>query len=399
MKDRKLKTIRSGAQRRLYLDPNLQIMFGVTFMVLLGVLSVMPVLPVLTVKLNAPAHSIGLVVSLFALPGVFLAPLVGILADRVGRKKVLVAALLIFGLFGTACGFARSFETLLVLRVLQGVGMAPIGILNATLVGDLYEGVERMAAMGYVGTVLSIGTAVLPAVGGALALLGWNYPFMLPVLAIPLALLVQFVLKNPEPHNTHAFMEYLRQALCVIATKRALGLFSLTFFTFVLLYGPYVTYIPMLLNRRFGLSTAMIGLIISVASLATGLASSQVGRLATRFQDVVILRTSFFFFLASMVLIPFVPAYWGFLVPLGLFGVAMGLGSPSRITLLTALAPANQRAAVMAANGMIQRLGQTVAPVIMGVVLASLGMDAIFWVGAGIAVCAVAVALWTVKAK
>ncbi len=391
------KSHRSEAARKLYLDPNLQIMFGVTLMVLLGVLSVMPVLPELTVELGVPARSIGLVVTVFALPGVFLAPVAGILADRVGRKKVLVAALLIFGLFGTACGFARTFETLLVLRLLQGVGMAPIGILNATVIGDLYDGTERIAAMGYVGTVLSIGTAVLPAVGGSLALLGWNYPFMLPVVAIPLALLVLFALKNPEPHNTHAFMDYLRGALSVIATRRALGLFSLTFFTFMLLYGPYVSYIPLLLKERFGLSTAMIGLIVSVSSVFTGLASSQLGRLATRFRDVSILRASFILFLASMVTIPFVPEFWAFLLPLGLFGAAMGLGGPSRIALLTGLAPANQRAAVMAANGMIQRLGQTVAPVIMGAVLASLGMDAVFWTGAALAVCMVAVAGWVIE--
>ncbi len=366
-------------------------------MVLLGVLSVMPVLPELTTALGIPERSIGLVVTVFALPGVLLAPVAGILADRVGRKKVLVSALLIFGVFGTACGFARDFETLLVFRLLQGVGMAPIGVLNATLIGDLYEGTERITAMGYVGTVLSMGSALLPALGGVLALLGWNYPFMLPVLAVPLAFLVLFVLKNPEPHTTHAFMDYLKGAFSVISTRRALGLFLLTFLTFMLLYGPYVTYIPLLLQKRFGLSTAMVGLIVSVSSLFTGISASQLGRLAARFRDVTILRASFLLFLAAMVMIPFVFNAWVFIVPLSLFGAAMGLGGPSRITLLTGLAPANQRAAVMAANGMVQRFGQTTAPAIMGAVLASVGMDGVFWAGAAVALTMVVVASWAVE--
>lgn len=387
----------SSDRRKLYLDTNLQVMFGVTLMVLLGVSSIMPVLPELAVELGVPARSIGLVVTLFALPGVLLAPVAGILADRVGRKKILVISLLIFGLFGTACGFADSFETLLTLRLLQGVGMAPIGVLNATLIGDLYEGTDRITAMGYVGTVMSIGAAGLPAVGGILALLGWNYPFMLPVVAIPLAILVQYSLNNPEPHNTHGFMDYAKGALSVIATKRALGLFLLTFLTFLILYGPFVTYTPLLLKERFGLSTAMIGLIIGVSALFTGLASSQLGRLATLFRDVSILNASFVLFLVSMVLIPFVPEVWMFLVPLGCFGAAMGLGGPSRITLLTGLAPTNQRAAVMAANGMVQRLGQTVAPILMGAVLAGFGMDAVFWAGAVVAGCMIAVATWSIE--
>jgi MFS family permease len=393
------KPFMSSDMRKLYLDANLQIMFGVTLMVILGVSSVMPVLPELAIELGVPARSIGLVVTVFALPGVVLAPVAGILADRVGRKKVLVAALLIFGVFGTSCGFAESFETLLILRLLQGVGMAPIGVLNSTLIGDLYEGTERITAMGYMGTVLSIGAAGLPAIGGTLALLGWHYPFMLPVVSIPLAILVQFSLNNPEPHNTHGFMDYAKGALSVIATKRAIGLFSLTFLTFLILYGPFVTYTPLLLQERFGLSPAMIGLIVAVSSLFTGLAASQLGRLATRFQDVSILSASFVLFLASMVLIPFVPKVWMFLVPLGLFGAAMGLGGPSRITMLTGLAPANQRAAIMAANGMIQRLGQTVAPILMGAVLAGFGMDAVFWAGAVVAGCMIAVTTWSVEGQ
>ena len=376
-----------GKRRKLYLDTNLQIMFGVTLMVILGVSSVMPVLPELTVKLGVPAQSIGLVVTLFALPGVLLAPVAGILADRVGRKKVLVVALLIFGLFGTACGFVNNFESLLVFRLLQGVGMAPIGVLNATLIGDLYDGTERITAMGYLGTVLSIGMAVLPAVGGTLALLGWNYPFMLPAVAIPLAILVQFHLKNPEPHSKYRFMHYMKGALSVIATKRAIGLFSLTFLTFMILYGPFVTYIPLLLRDRFGLTPATIGIIVAVSSLFTGLASSQLGRLAVRFRETSILRASFILFLVSMCVIPFVGSLWIFLIPLGLFGAAMGLGGPSRITLLTGLVPANRRALIMAANGMVQRLGQTIAPVLMGMVLAGFGIDAVFWAGAVVAVC------------
>lgn len=386
-----------GTVRKLYLDTNLQIMFGVTLMVILGVSSIMPVLPELTVKLNIPARSIGLVVTVFALPGVLLAPLAGILADRVGRKKVLVASLLIFGLFGTACGFADSFETLLLLRLLQGVGMAPIGVLNTTLIGDLYDGTDRITAMGYVGTVLSIGTAILPAIGGTLALFGWNYPFMLPVVALPLAVLVQFSLKNPEPHRRHRFKHYVKGALSVISTKRAIGLFSLTFLTFMILYGPFVTYIPLLLQDRFDMTPVTIGLIIAVSSLFTGLASSQLGRLATRFREVSILRASFTLFLLSMCLTPFVTSAWGFLAPLGLFGAAMGLGGPSRITLIAGLAPANRRALVMAANGMIQRLGQTVAPVLMGAVLAGFGMDAVFWAGAVVAVCMIGVANFAVE--
>lgn len=373
--------------RKLYLDPNLQIMFGVTLMIIMGVSSIMPVLPRITVELGVPASAIGLVITVFALPGVILAPIVGILADRIGRKKILVASLLVFGVFGTACGFARTFDRLLLFRFFQGMGMAPLGILNATVVGDLYEGAERLTAMGYIGAVLSMGTAAFPALGGGLAMIGWQYPFMLPVVAIPLGLLVHFFLKNPEPPQPHGLKDYMKGALSIIWTRKAIGLFLLTLFTFVILYGPLVTYVPLVLHDRFGISAAMIGMLMATSSLFTGLAASQLGRLSSRTGEILILRIACILFLVSMVSIPLVPSVAWFLVPLALFGGAMGMGSPTRITMITGLASTDQRAAVMSVNSMVQRLGQTAAPVLMGAVLAGLGMDSVFWVGAAVAVC------------
>src|SRR3712207_7363843 len=72
-----------------------------------------------------------------------MTPLLGVLSDRYGRKKILVPALILFGLAGGACAFARSFELLLALRFFQGMGAAALGTLNVTVIGDIYEGRER----------------------------------------------------------------------------------------------------------------------------------------------------------------------------------------------------------------------------------------------------------------
>ena len=79
---------------------------------------------------------------------------------------------------------------LLVLRFLQGTGAASLGAINVTIMGDLYSGRERTAAMGYNASILSVGTATFPVVGGALAMLGWYYPFFLSIGAVPIGLFV-----------------------------------------------------------------------------------------------------------------------------------------------------------------------------------------------------------------
>ena len=185
--------------RRLYLDKNLQFVFAVTLMAVLGVSSIIPALPDIMDGLGFTPATIGLTIAVFTLPGVLLAPAVGILADRLGRKVVLVPSLFIFGGFGFACFFAESITQLLVLRFCQGVGAAPLGVLYGTIIGDLYSGRERAQAMGYNSSVLSMGTAGFPALGGFLALLGWNWPFLLPLLAIPLGLAISMTMDSPEP--------------------------------------------------------------------------------------------------------------------------------------------------------------------------------------------------------
>lgn len=176
----------------VYRDTNLQLLFGVTLIAIMGVASIAPVLPVVIEQFAISKQQVSWLITVFTFPGVFLTPFMGILADRWGRKRILVPSLFIFSLAGTACAFADSFQYLVILRFFQGVGAAAIGSLNITIIGDLYSGNRRASALGYNGSVLSIGTAGYPILGGALATWGWNYPFFLPVLAIPIGLMILF---------------------------------------------------------------------------------------------------------------------------------------------------------------------------------------------------------------
>lgn len=166
-----------GAEHPLLKDTNLYVIFGITLTAVMGVSSIAPALPSISRSLEVSTDQIGLLITFFTLPGIVFTPILGILADRYGRKIVLVPSLFLFGIAGTACAFAVSFEQLLLLRAFQGTGSAALGALNLTLIGDLYSGNRRATAMGYNGSVLSVGTAAYPAIGGGLALFGWFYPF------------------------------------------------------------------------------------------------------------------------------------------------------------------------------------------------------------------------------
>jgi ACDE family multidrug resistance protein len=372
-------TASSQSEALLLRDPNLHVIFGVTLMAVLGVSSITPAFPQIAEELDLSPGAVGMLVAIFTLPGATLTPVLGVLGDRLGRRRVLIPSLLLFAVAGTACGFARDFEALLWLRLLQGMGAAALGALNITIVGDLYSGWKRATVMGYNASVLSVGTALYPVIGGALALIGWFYPFFLPVLALPVALLVLWRLKNPEPSMDEKLGTYLRNTLISVRNPRALGLFLASLVTFVVLYGAYLTYLPFLLVRSFGASPLLIGLVFSATSLATAVTSWRLGRLARRFSERNLVRLGFALYAVAMISIPLAPSVGLLLLPALLFGATNGISIPSILSMLTGLAPAEYRAAFMSVNAMTLRLGQTLGPVVAGLMLQVGGFAGVYY--------------------
>jgi len=239
-------------------------------MAVMGVSSIAPAFPRIRADLGISRTEVGLLISVFTLPGIFFSPVIGVLADRWGRKKVLVPSLLLFGCAGGFCALAGSFRMLLVLRALQGLGASALGTVNVTILGDLYSGKRRTVMMGYNAGVLNIGTASYPAIGGALALISWRSIFMLPLLAIPLGFGILFLLRSPEPKNSQDFRLYLKDALRSMRSRRVAGIFIVGMATFIVLYGSFMTYMPFVLDDSFDISSLTIGLILSITSISRG---------------------------------------------------------------------------------------------------------------------------------
>ena len=370
-------------QSRLYRDPNLQIVFVVTLIVVMGVSSISPAFPEIQEAFGISKPTVGLLIVVFTLPGVILTPVLGVLADRFGRKKILVPSLLLFGIAGSACFFARDFNLLLTLRFLQGIGAASLGSLNVTIIGDLYSKRQLATAMGYNASVLNIAVPLYLIIGGVMASLAWYYPFALSIIAVPVGILVLTSLKSPEPKNKQDFKQYLSSAFQSIKNKQVLGLFSLTLFTFIILFGTYLTYFSLLLGgERFHASPLLIGVIMSSMGLTTAATSSQLGNLTTRFSEKTLIKAAFVIYAITLLVIPFVHTIWLFLVPTVIFGIAHGVNLPSVQTLLAKLAPIEYRAAFMSLNGMVLRLGQTLGPLVMGAIFLVGGFEGTFFASA-----------------
>ncbi|REL24343.1 MFS transporter [Rhodohalobacter sp. SW132] len=373
-------------------DKNLHIIFGITLSAVMGVSSIAPALPVISRALDVSTDQIGLLITVFALPGILLTPFLGVLADRFGRKRILIPSLLLYGIAGSACAFTTSFDQLLWLRFLQGSGSAALGALNITLIGDLFQGNRRATAMGYNGSVLSVGTAIYPAIGGFLAAFAWNYPFLLSALAIPVALFAMIYL-DPVPISMNLDIgEYFQKIKDRIFTRQVLSLFACVFLTFTILYGGYITFLPIFLDEDFGLSSTIIGLMLSGSSLITAITSSRLGKLTKHFSELHLILTGAILYLFIFLSFPLITNVWYMALPIAVFGVAQGINIPSLLNLLTGKAPSEFRAAFLAVNWVVIRAAQTIAPFLLGIVYLYTGIRGTFFFTAGAALLFVGIA-------
>jgi ACDE family multidrug resistance protein len=377
---------------KLYRDRNLQIIFAVTLIAVMSVSSITPAFPSIMRYFDVTPAQIGLLITFFTLPGVLLAPVTGVLADRYGRKRILVPSLFLFAVAGVSSAFVRDFNLLLMLRVFQGLGAASLGSLNLTIIGDLYSGPQRTAAMGLNASVLSIGTASYPAIGGALALIAWYYPFFLPILAVPVGLVVMTMLKSPVPESEQNLKEYLGNTWRHLRNMKVLGLLLASTITFILIYGTLLTYFTLLLDERFSASSFTIGLMITSMSLITAVVSWQLGKINRILSLTQMVIIAFILYGFAFVFIAVFPQLWLMIVPMALIGAGHGVNIPSLQTSIAGLAPLEYRAAFMSVNATVLRLGQTIGPPLMALIYVNHGLNITFYVSAAIALMTAVIA-------
>ena len=341
----------------------LYVILSCSLMGVMGVSLISPVLPDLRPVFGVTDAQVGLVITAYTLPGVVVTPFVGLAADRLGRRRVVVPLLVLFAVAGAGVAFARTFAEVIALRFLQGVGASALITLAVTLIGDVYDGPRRDAVIGVNGSTIGTGAAFYPLLGGALAGIRWSAPFLFFGVGAVVAVAAVVALDEPDAERSTDVRTYLTRLRAVATLPQALGVFVALFAAFLIFYGAVLTALPLLLRDAYGLGAGRIGATLSAVAVASAVVSSQYGRLSDRLTAPRLVAVGFVAYGLGLFGVRLAPSPLAVAAALLVFGVGFGVAMPAIDTTVVTLVDDDLRAGVMGLRTSVLRLGQTVGPV------------------------------------
>jgi MFS family permease len=309
------------------------------------------------------------------------APVMGVIVDKWGRKKLLLVTTILYGISGSAGFFLGSLEAILVSRAVLGIAVAGIMTTATTLIADYYEGEQRNKVMGYQGSFLAYGGIVFLLIGGFLASIGWQYPFLIYFLAFPLVPGIWFYLY--EPDRSIKTMSSEKKQLTSNSSRIYLALGITYFLTLVFQVFFYfvLTELPFFLSGSLLLNPELIGIVLASATFSAGTFSLLYKQFKSRFDFITIFSASFLSSGIGFFLIFLSRDVLGIVLSLLIMGIGLGLFVPNSTVWITSITPKSSRGLVLSVFTSFLFLGQFLSPFVSQLLLEYVSFAEMFALG------------------
>ncbi|MFD9219569.1 MFS transporter [Streptomyces sp. NPDC060064] len=384
-------------------------------------------LPTLAEAFTASFQEVQWIVLAYLLAITTLIVSVGRLGDIIGRRRLLLAGILLFTVASVLCGVAPTLWLLIAARAAQGLGAAVMMALTMAFVGETVPKAKTGSAMGLLGTMSAMGTALGPSLGGALISgLSWRAIFLVnaPLGILALLLAHRYLpVDRRQPRTDRAGFDNvgtlllaltlaayalamtmgrgsfgsLNMALLLVAAfgvglfvraeaRAASPLIRLAMFrdpvlSASLAMSALVSTVmmatlvvgPFYLSRTLGLDEALVGLVLSVGPLVTALTGVPAGRIADRFgvQRMTIIGLigiaagSFSLSMTSATL-----GIFGYIAPIVVITVGYGVFQTANNTAVMTDVRPDQRGVTSGMLNLSRNLGLITGASVMGAVFA-----------------------------
>lgn len=337
---------------------------------------------------GAGVEALGVSAMAYALTSTFAAPFIGMLADRFGRRPIILLSLSAYVLAFSGYLFAASAWLLIMLRGLAGVFTAGLVPAITSSVGDLASENRRAQWIGIVNGGASAGWIIGPLFGGLLYdRFGYAVPFATAIaMAVGALLLAVFLIPEtytPAAHPSHPHSAWTHGLQALPAQPTFFLLLLITFgvmFAWAFIEPQFMFYV----YDNLSWTSAQLGLVMSTYGVAFMSGEFALGQLSDRLGRKPVLVLGLALFSAQFVgLVIFRDVAW-IVVSFILAGLGNALYDPALSAHILDITPPEHKARIMGIKSTVGSLGNLLGPALVVLFTPFVGPQVVFLISAGL---------------
>jgi MFS family permease len=346
-------------------------LFFAIFATIMGVGIVVPLLPVYAHQLGAGGFTIGMIFGSFSISRTLLVSYFGKKSDQKGRKPFIVTGLLLYALISIAYVISSSIPALIVIRFFQGVASAMLMPVIQAYAGDIASPGSEGLSMGIFNMSIFLGLSIGPLMGGLIKdIFSLDVAFIcMGGLAFLSFLMCLFILPPVHAELTHGRRASVGSWADLMKDKEIARLFALRL-AYAICVGSIWSFLPVWANSEFELSSSLIGILIMLGVLVSGIMHTPMGYLADRLNRNVLIGIGGMIVTAALLGFKWANGFWYLFIVNAAVGLGGGIMMPSLIAM--AVVRGDQLKVMGSIMGLVtlaHSLGMLLGPLLAGVMM------------------------------
>ena len=353
------------------------------FTALIGMGVIVPLIPVYVEQMGVTGIWIGILFAVYSGTRVLMAPFIGRLSDRRGRKPLLLAGLLLSVVAALGYIWATSPWQLVLVRLVHGAAGGMIYPIAMSYIGDLSPEGKEGTWMGYFSATVFTAFGVGPLLSGVLTEnFGMTVTFVsMSCLSFIAFLLASILLPESRPKQIAGKARVSFRTIASSGMIQGLFCYRLTLEGG---WGAYIGFLSVLAGVQLGLGPTQIGILITSNVLLSSVMMIPFGRVADRVNKRGMIIVSGLLTAASLAVMPFAGGFWP-LLALNLFtGIVGAAEFPPSSALIIAEGRRFGMGSTVAVMTMSTSAGMVVGPLMGGAILDAVGINYVFYAAGGL---------------
>lgn len=358
------------------------------FIAFLAALQLFPTIPFRIMDLGGTKSQAGLFLAFYTYASACSAPLMGAIADSIGRRRQVIISAAAFVVFSLLYGFISQIPILLLVAALHGVFWSGLLASSGALIADVIPESRRTEGLAYWGMAPTLAVAVAPPVG--LWFYGMSFQSVGWSMAIMSTILFFVGLRLPSDQGRHAAHVSLPPISRMVDWRVVVH--ALTLYVVSFGYGGITSYVAVMADERSLMPRSLYFTILAVTILVSRFLLAPLG---DRFGPLKLLFPSLIAVPPALLFLSMAHSYPPLVVSAVLFGIGIGGSYPSFMTTVLNRTDPLRRAATFGAILFAFDIGLGSGSLVTGLFIDRYGFDAAFLFAALLSLAAVPIFLST----